>query len=43
MLTDLGGHSRLSFISSLTESPVTWETTLELRDGELAEMDSRLF
>jgi len=26
-----GGHSLFSFISSLTESPVVWETTLELR------------
>jgi len=28
--TDFGGHSRFSLISSLTESPVVFETTLEL-------------
>lgn len=43
LMTDFGGHSRLSLVSSLAESPVIWETTLELRDGEPAEMDSRLF
>lgn len=40
-LTDLGGHSRFSFVSSRLESPVIWETTLELRGGELA--DDRRF
>lgn len=39
--TDFGGHSRFSLISSLVESPVIWDTTLELRDGELAERDRR--
>ena len=34
---DFGGHSRRSLTSSLAESPVTCDTTLELRDGELAE------
>lgn len=41
-VVDLGGHSRRSLTSSLAESPVTCDTTLELRDGELAERDSRL-
>jgi len=40
-LKDLGGHSRFSFASSRLESPVTWDTTLELRGGELA--DDRRF
>jgi hypothetical protein len=40
-LTDLGGHSRFSFVSSRLESPVIWDTTLELRGGELA--DDRRF
>jgi hypothetical protein len=29
-VTDFGGHSRFSLSSSLAESPVIWETTLEL-------------
>lgn len=40
-LTDFGGHSRFSFVSSRLESPVIWDTTLELRGGELA--DERRF
>jgi hypothetical protein len=41
-LKDFGGHSRFSFVSSRLESPVTWDTTLELRGGgELA--DDRCF
>ena len=31
MLEVRGGHSLFSFVSSLAESPVLWETTLELR------------
>lgn len=40
-LTDWGGHSRFSFVSSRLESPVIWDTVLELRGGELA--DDRRF
>lgn len=39
----LGGHSRFSLASTLPESSVTWDTTLELRDGDpaLADSDNR--
>lgn len=40
-LADWGGHSRFSFVSSRLESPVIWDTVLELRGGELA--DDRRF
>jgi len=40
-VTDFGGHSRFSLASSLVESPVMCETTLELREGELAVSDRR--
>ena len=38
--TDLGGHSFFSLTSSLAESPVMWETTLELRDAEPCDTDN---
>lgn len=43
---DFGGHSRFSLISSLAESPVMFDTTLELLEAELelvAERECRLF
>jgi len=38
--TDVGSQSLFSLTSSLAESPVMWETTLELRDAEPCDTDN---